>query len=259
MTERKSWMPRLDIVFVFTTAFVIVLANSPSPTPMQVVHVDAKVGPPQTYSLAVDDPRLRKLRRRVDTYGQAKPAAALGKARWQAETAAFYAERTLLDHTKLAAGQASDKNGPAVMMVSYVSSNGDTPTKLNLVEYWNDFGAKCSQSIATIEQKWQEQSAELGPPPVSFGEIVPGTINGGTMYVSTVLAIFVTIVMAVWRLCCPARRWPDLQTDNADSTESSELAIVLPRESVKLHQTAMVHLRRVAYVGLLVLAAISLA
>ncbi len=105
MTGKTRWMPRPDLAFVFTTVFVIVLANLPEPVAHQVIEVRSPgvTGAPQTYSLAVNDPRLSRLTRRVETYGESAPAAAIGKLKWMAETASLYAQRTADDLTKIAA------------------------------------------------------------------------------------------------------------------------------------------------------------
>ncbi|WP_222436152.1 hypothetical protein [Rubripirellula reticaptiva] len=269
MTNNTSWMPRPDLALVFTTVFVIVLANLPAPVPHQVVEVSntEATDTSHTYSLAVNDPRLRRLTRRIDTYGKSAPAAAVGKAKWMAETSSIYAERTLLDlakletqsdeATSLATGKTPASSTP-IMMVSYVKTPDAKPTPTNLVEYWSNFSKTSEKSIETIRTNWQKRIASLGPPPVKLAGTVPGVISGGTIYVASILAIFATLVMATWRSSYPTRR---LQHPVAITTEDhqsvandSGLAITLPAGSVRLHQPMMVHLRRMAYAGLIVIA-----
>ncbi|MGB7328783.1 MAG: hypothetical protein WBD31_28150 [Rubripirellula sp.] len=270
MTNNTSWMPRPDLALVFTTVFVIMLANLPAPIPHQVVEV-AKAEQskaPQTYSLAVNDPRLRRLTRRIDTYGKSEPAAAVGKAKWMAETSSIYAERTLLDLAKaetLATDNATaTATAPAtpIMMVSYIKTPDAKPTPTNLVEYWSNFSKTSEQSIDTIRANWKQRIESLGPPPVKLAGTVPGVVSGGTIYVASILAIFATLIMAAWRASYPTRR---LQHPVAITTENhgaeanhSDLAVVLPAGSVRLHQSPMVHLRRMTYAGLVVIAVLQL-
>ncbi|TWU60050.1 hypothetical protein Poly51_03240 [Rubripirellula tenax] len=260
MAKKTSWMPRLDIAFVFTTAFVIVLANLPAPIPHQVVEVESLTDSalPQQYSLAVNDPRLRKLSRHIERYGKTKPNQAVGKAKWMAETAAIYAERTQEDVAKVAA--ASKRTTP-IMMVSYVPSGDVKPTKTDLVQYWSGFSQKSEQSIESIQHNWQARIDSLGPPPVALTRTVPGVVSGATLYVASILALFATVVMTVWRSSYPTRRLNHpvgLSAGDEEPQSHSDLAIVLPADSVRLHQPMMVHLRRLTYVAMLALAITSL-
>ncbi len=146
------------------------------------------------------------------------------------------------------------------MRVAYVKSPHAPPTETNLVEYWSTFSDRCDDSIASIRVQWQERVRTLGPPPVTLSNIVPGVVSLRSIYVATILGIFATVILAIWRAACPTRRMDcvtsiktpsHLMSINEAGTNACAVAILLPADSVKLHQSVWVHLRHATYAGLL--------
>ncbi len=213
----KPLLPWRDGLFAFLATVLIAAGAWPDPSPIREVIV---AGPtPKIYSLAVSDPRLVQIRRQIDRYAPPRPNAELGMMRFQAETAAFYADDGL--------------------------GTGD----------WSSFANQSAAYVASLESAYVERQSKLGPPPISLGDVTESNLSMTSWSAIAGIGLIAGIVVAAWRSrTCP--RSIDLVSPAvAPENSSSDLtAIAIPARWIRLQQPIGVMVRRVAYAGLFVAA-----
>ncbi|QDT05577.1 hypothetical protein K227x_39780 [Rubripirellula lacrimiformis] len=251
---------------MFLTAFLIALSFLPKPPARQTIEVRERVigglsDSPRLYSLALGDPRLVQIRRQILNYGHSKPAAALGMARWQAETAAIYAQRTnelAVDPTTIDRPTLG-----SITPVIPVSFTNQAKT-IDLVGYWNQVDEQARGHLLKLETVWRQQQATIGPPPVRLGNVTQPLLSGTNLGYAALIAFLAMLLMAVWIRVQPPRRLvgasaEDMQAistkreqsqGKSSSQSENQLPVILPAAWIRLRQPIGVHLRKIVYVGL---------
>jgi len=282
MIARKRCLAIRDGGFVFLAAFVIAISLAPEPPRRQVLQMQSDQGIVRRFTLRVDDPRLAQIHHQVETYGQSRPVAAIAVARWQAETAAFYADQdgggiaqgdAKVVHVGFTdtrtTGAAPSTGGPGAIMDP--QAIGPQITRQRFVAYWNRVRETARGQLASIQQQTEQLRKAAGPAPVSLGANIPGRYRGWTLMIAMVIAGFAVALVAAWTrwqpalelvACAPATtdqlvaqsHTQSPQSERADPVDCVDLPIVLPMTWVHLHQHLGVLLRRVVFVGLFVTA-----
>ncbi|QDV82756.1 hypothetical protein [Stieleria magnilauensis] len=80
----------VDLALAFAATFVITLAVWPRDAPRQIVRCHLTDHGWKTYSIAIDDPSLDELKRKVRTWSKPESHPEYVTAKWQKEVAEFY-------------------------------------------------------------------------------------------------------------------------------------------------------------------------
>ncbi|QDV43373.1 hypothetical protein Enr13x_32290 [Stieleria neptunia] len=80
----------VDLALAFAATFVITLAVWPRDAPRQIVRCQLSDQGWKTYSIAIDDPSLDELKRKVRTWSMPESHPEYVTAKWQKEVAEFY-------------------------------------------------------------------------------------------------------------------------------------------------------------------------
>nr|WP_201723869.1 hypothetical protein [Rhodopirellula sp. SM50] len=80
----------VDLALAFAATFVITLAVWPRESPRQIVRCHLTDQGWKTYSIAIDDPSLDELKRKVRTWSMPESHPEYVTAKWQKEVAEFY-------------------------------------------------------------------------------------------------------------------------------------------------------------------------
>lgn len=213
----KTLLPWRDGLFGFLVAVLVSFGVWPDPVPIREVVV---AGPePQTYSLAVDDPRLVQIRRRIDRYAPTRPTAALGMTRWQAETASFY---------------ASDGLGTG---------------------NWSKFASQSASYVTSLESAYADRQSQLGPPPIRLGAVTDGSLSMASRIAIVGIGLIAGLVVAAWRSRTRPRSIELVSPAVAPENSSIDPTVIaIPARWIRLRQPISVTVRRVAYAGLFVAA-----
>ncbi len=214
-------------------------------------------GQTQTYSLAVDDPRLQKLRKMASEWGNKTPSHPLTIAKWRKELADFYAKQ-------LAGGDN------AVVQASFAGKDnthpGLSPSPRSLTpddrNFWLQLSADASRIIAAENRTLQQRTKLAGPSPIVFGELIEGRRGRNELAIGVFLGILTAAGFAIW-----SRLSPVIQIAAGGDTAAkhpreiavqsdSGIRMEIPREWVRIRQPLGVSLRRLAY-AILVLWALS--
>lgn len=115
----------IDLLLVFAAAFVITLSWWPKEQPRQLVRCNAPETGWETYSIALDDPRLADLQQRLDEWTKLESDSSFMAAQWEKETAEFYLKESAAENTSDASEIATEKqeaakptNEPAIVQFS---------------------------------------------------------------------------------------------------------------------------------------------
>lgn len=213
----KTILPWRDGLFGFLVAVLVSFGVWPDPVPIREVVVSQPTA--KIYSLAVDDPRLVRIRRQIDRYAPPRPTATLGMTRWQSETAAFYAR---------------DGQG---------------------IGNWSKFANQSASYVTSLETAYLDRQSKLGPPPISLGEVTQGSLSAASMITILGIALIVGIVVSVWRSQTRPRSIAIVSPTVApENSQNDSTAIAIPARWIRLRQPIGVQVRRVAYAGLFVAA-----
>ena len=245
-----------DFLLVFTATLVIALSLWPGARARQTVDLSSPQGVSQRYSLALDDPRLEKLRRDLDGWSRGSPHTALAVAKWQAELADYYAQRA-----QTPAHTAHSTSGIAT--VSFVDSPRDNPSLPTSGQrwgtYWEEVGSQARHSVAVEHAKLEQHRARTVPP-IRFGSVVEVRPPHAFM-VSCVLGCLMGSLFAAWTFSCPSigllndsneanlRR---LQGQGSSHPPCAELQLQIPAAWVRVHQPVLVIVRRILYASLVI-------
>ncbi|MFK8114845.1 MAG: hypothetical protein AB8B91_21770 [Rubripirellula sp.] len=256
MIAMQRQMAIHDFLLLALAVVVIVLNCWPTPANRQMIDVRGPQGEIQRYSLAVDDPRLQELEQQLYRRSQSRPLPGLTWARWQAEVAEFYAQRT-----------RSNAETGKVVAVSFtdqqVKVDRETEYQRSLNRqhgHWLAVHDQSLQAIAKYETLMESQRAMLGPPPMAFAEVSSGGPAHHAFWISALAGLLVACCFAGWTYVCPARSLaaqsgePEL-TSRSKPLKRQSIEMSIPTRWVRVHQPLAVWLRRTVY-GSLVAAAL---
>jgi hypothetical protein len=239
-------MATLDFLLVAFSAIVALQAFWPAAAPRQTVQYRDAGGRVHRYSLAIDDPRLKRLTQAVKKPSRPRPTAALAKLKWLAETADFYVGRT-----------EPRRNEPGfVLPVSYrenqsaAKSTNEADVLAAEQNYWIEIRDENRQKVAQAEAKLRLQQSLAVPSAIVFGDTVHGAHSTITLVTSALLGVCIAGFFALWTYACPAiclradRFPPELETRKSDWSPSRDLRLLIPSRWVRVHQPASVTIRR---------------
>ena len=263
MIAKSRQMATHDFLLILSAAVVLTITAWPSPGERQNVGIRQPDGTMKSYSLAPEDPRLAKLRHELSEWNSPPHSSKLAVARWHAELAAMYVERTL--------PRPSTEDASMVMPVSFESDAVRQRQELAAAEarqrqnqYWRDYADKARTRIEAEEARQVRLQSLKASPPIVMGELSPAPHAPTTFLLAGLIGVATSIAFAFWNFAAPSIRLtqplgagtnteagePNLKHSNS----SSELQLSIPSRWVKVRQPWPVKLRQSAY-ALLILAA----
>ena len=244
-----------DFLLVAMATLVIVLSNWPNSQKRQSVDLRNSDGTSQRYSLAVDDPRLAKLQRDLDSWNRGGTNTAIALTKWRVELAEFYVDRF------------QSPPSTSVTQVSFVESGGNAAStdgpqisaRKHWQSYWANVGKQARESLAIQNAKLRDHRALVGPP-IVLGKVIESRSKNAFL-ISCICGLLMATVFGFWTYISPSLGLH--RTENVDEAEGNreqltgsreraltELQLRIPSEWVRIHQPISVVLRRVLYAGL---------
>jgi hypothetical protein len=173
----------IDLILAFAATSVITLAFWPKTTPRQIVRCNTAQHGWKTYSIAVDDPTLAELKKKVYQWSTPEMDPRYATSKWQKETAEFYQSgqpcdeenssdcdgseqeadapttATLSDTVATASYETTlDQNRDAVQPAAYYATSSDLTggqeaTSPSDNHYWATVKASAEASIQSVESR----------------------------------------------------------------------------------------------------------
>ncbi len=243
-----------DFLLAAFSTVVIVLSHWPGQTPKQMVTFRDPQGALHNYAFAIDDPRLAKLRVVAEKRTGPSSSTSLAQAKWRAELAEFYAERTLPRSVPV----------DRVVRVSFIDGqstnpSGDEASVLKAQhEFWIRAAEKAQTQIVEAKAKLERQRQLAGPPPIVFGKPAPGGPTPNSFLWASLIGICVACGFAFWTRWSPTIRLASDVKPEFDSPPTNQhgrtrdLQLIIPARWVRIHQPASVVLRRTLYTALVI-------
>lgn len=262
MVWGRASTPIRDAILVAVSTAAIVIANWPADSPRRLItlrHPAGAATPPRavgfrTRSLPLDDPRLQRLRQRVERRSIPRPGVSLAVARWRLELAEFYA--------------ANPPRYPA-------SDPGERIA-------WDRYASATRETLERLDRETEARIEAAGPGPIRFGAILPPTTPREALPVAVSAAAIAFLAATFWGLrfprlslgaapeaagetqpvprrsrlpqpssCPPPSSSPQPTRSNRFAGEADRtLALAIPRAWIRVRQPLGVQLRRLCFVAI---------
>ncbi len=253
-------MAMTDFLLIATAAIVIVLSHGPTATPRQRVEIRDRSGNLQRYSLETSDPRLAMLRKQLAEQERRAPDRALAVARWRAELAEFYADRTADDSSEtsaLAPVSFIDRVPEAIAP----TESAETIARNSEHVHWVQAANEARRAIAEAQQRLSLRSSLASQPSIVLGEIIANPVDRVTLAAAAVIGFCTALVFACWTYACPriglqvpsTSATPEFTAESGDC-KGKHLRLVLPEAWVHVTQPVSVQLRRGAFAAVVITA-----
>lgn len=267
MIAKSRQMATHDFLLILSAAVVLVITAWPSPGERQLVGIRQSDGTVKSYSLAPEDPRLAKLKHELSEWNTPPQSSELAVARWHAELAEMYVERTL--------PRPSAEDTSMVMPVSFESDAVRQREELAAAEarqrqnqYWQDYARKAHVRIEAVEARQLQLQSLKASPPIVMGELSPAPHPAATFLFAGLIGVATSIAFAIWNFAAPSIRLtqplpPGTNSEAggtklSDANSCNELQLSIPSRWVKVRQPWSVKLRQSAYAVLILAAFVSL-
>lgn len=243
----------LDGLLFATAVGALVLGAWPADVPRQTIRVRAKIETAEnrSYSLAVSDPRLLKLKRRLARWGRVNSpiTAESAVAKWRLETARFYAECSRRD-----AAQAGQEKTAAQGTNGRLATSDDSLQSSAM--FWLDRANAVGDELAKLESLRLERQRHAAPPPVELGPVVEPPRNLASLGFAGLSAALGFFLHAIWNRASPAVELLRSLGAVPDSRWAAPgaLALDIPASWVRVRQPVSVRIRQLC-LSLIVLAA----
>ena len=271
MIAKSRQMAAHDFLLVLLSAAVLALLLWPPGPAFRKVEVRRKDGSLQTYQLAVGDPKLANLTRKLERWSNPRPSSRTAINRWNSELGSLYAERTTPD-----VAQEVKRILPVSYYPDHAKKREAAAQQAALLKqqktYWLNFHTEAEQAIQA-EQKRQEQLLELhAHPPISVGELQPGPYPPKAILYCSLIGLCAAVLFSTWNFLAPSiqlvkqtsvsteDRQPgdnhlrSLHADASilrDATNSLQFEVTIPATWLKVRQPMSVWIRQTAYLTLL--------
>ena len=261
MIAKSRQLATHDFLLILSAAVVLAFSAWPKPDAHQTVQIRQINGSSKTYSLAPSDPRLAKLKHELSEWKKPERSTTLAIAKWQADIAAFYAERTL--------PRSQPIDNSIIMPVSFQDVATKREAELAAREarerqhnFWLEFATKAEEQIDE-EEKLQAQRRSLrASPPIVIGEVIPRPHAASTFFFSGLVGVLIALIFAAWTFAAPSIQvTPDAESRSPElrsklDTTPCELRLSIPSQWIQVHQPWSVQLRLSAY-AILILSALA--
>ena len=247
-----------DLLLVALASAAIVLSIWPRDEPRQLIQIRLTGGGLQTYSLPQTDPRLAVLRQKLAVWSNPRPDSSTALAKWRAEVAQFYAERTDPENINADVIQVSFTDQSLGQQESSTSTpageDARQPHRQHV--YWIKVRDAAIQEIVTAKERRAHQRALAGPP-IVFGELSHAPLPMKALATASVTAMLVALTFFIWGALFPSLKLHQTQLAHLDDDrQPGSLRLTIPANWVRLHQPVVVQVRRLVAFSLVVAAII---
>ncbi len=229
-----------DALLVGVAVLVIALSWAPARANRQLIWFRGESGVTKSYSLAVDDPQLPKLREQLQDWHERRPADNLAVTRWQKEIAEFYAAQLGSGDSEIIqvsfqptspTDRSQDANGPATG------------------RYWLAVSGHCEQILRKQAEKLDRHLRQRGEPPVVFGKIIAAGWSPKTLGIAMAWGLLAAAAFSLWAKLLPHIELAGCNEseDSSQRDASGDLRFVIPGDWVRIHQPVGVRLRQATY------------
>lgn len=245
-TDRR--MPIHDFFLVALSVAVIVVSTWPEAPPRQWVQFRQPDGNLQPFSLPQDDPRLAKLRLRLETWAKAGQETRFAVAQWRAEVAEFYASRTeppaapanaTFRAVSFRGGVEADPPWAAEEQARNGGVAAAIEQQLRQQQHddWLLAAAAARAEVARIEEIRRSRRALEVPPPIVFGPLQPGGTPARAYLVAPLAGLLVGLGFTLWAFLFPSLRLAPSPSDDGGQEISGGKANASGREPP--HETGL--------------------
>jgi len=248
MIAKRRRLAMHDFLLIVIATGVIVVSFLPLAPPRREVRIRDAAGDMRTYSLELHDPTWKRLQAQTaQTRQQKTTSSALAVAKWQAEVAGFYAEQT---------------KPRQILQVSFRDhrdvESENVPMRMQH-EAWLRVRDEAQLEINRWENSFQNLQILDTPRAVEIGDFVPPHRTARAYAIALIGGLLVAAVFALWALLAPSIQLPTEPTNEtnrvpADPDRAFDFACTVPRDWIRVRQSASVWLRRAAEATLVIVA-----